>query len=262
MAHAGDDELAQQAGPNESDVRAVEDAGLRGSLMSLSQLATGQLSLDETLTHVATFAVQAVPGADGAGLTLLERGSPNTIVATAAFVSDVDDVQYGLGQGPCITAAAQAETVIARSLGADQRWPQFGSKVARMGVHSALSLPLITLGGVVGAVNIYARAKGVFDDRAAQLGEIFAKPAAVAVQNAQVLAETKRIAEQLHRAMANRAVIERAIGIMLSRSGGNAEGAMVRLRKLSQHEHQKLHQVAQGIVDDAVRRAEVRHQGQ
>ena len=41
----------------------------------------------------------AIPGADGAGLTLLEDDQANTIVATAAFVSEIDDIQYGIGQG-------------------------------------------------------------------------------------------------------------------------------------------------------------------
>ena len=59
----------------------------------------------------------------------------------------------------------------------------------RLGVHSAVSLPLITPDGVIGAMNVYARAKYAFDDRAAELGEIFAVPAAIAVQNAHVLAQ-------------------------------------------------------------------------
>ncbi len=64
------------------------------------------------------------------------------------------------------------------SLGAGARWPQFGSRVARLGVYSAVSLPLITPTGVVGALNVYAHAKHVFDERAAELGELFAVPAA------------------------------------------------------------------------------------
>ena len=41
--------------------------------------------LEELLTAVAGFAVRAIPGADGAGLTLLEDDRANTIVATAAL---------------------------------------------------------------------------------------------------------------------------------------------------------------------------------
>jgi AmiR/NasT family two-component response regulator len=54
-------------------------------------------------------------------------------------------------------------------------------------------------------------------------------------------------------------VIERAIGIMMSRSGGTEAEAMDRLRSLSQHQHEKLPVIAETIVQEAVRRAGARH---
>jgi len=239
--------------------RGLGQDDLRDSLIALSHLSTGRAGLKETLTRVAELAVQAIPGADGAGLTLLEKDRSDTIVATAPFVSAVDAVQYGLGQGPCISAAAKATTMRSGSLGGDSRWPQFGSKVARMDVHSALSLPLVTSDGVVGAMNVYAHAKQAFSDRSVEVGQLFAVPAAIAVQNAQVLAQTKRLATQLQEALSTRAVIDQAIGILMSRSGVSADEAFSRLRTLSQNQHQRLNAVAQSVVDQAVRRARSRH---
>src|SRR5687768_9230141 len=132
---------------------------LQDSLSRLAKLATGLLPLEDSLTRVAQFAVRAIPGAEGAGLTLLEENRSDTIVATADFVTQVDDIQYSLGQGPCISAAADQQTVMSGSLGGDQRWPQFGSRVARLGVHSVVSLPLVTNAGVLGAMNVYAHQK-------------------------------------------------------------------------------------------------------
>jgi ANTAR domain len=54
-------------------------------------------------------------------------------------------------------------------------------------------------------------------------------------------------------------VIERAIGIMMSRSGGTEAEALDRLRSLSQHQHEKLPVIAETIVQEAVRRARARH---
>jgi GAF domain-containing protein len=245
--------------PRSEDQRYAEDQDLSESLAALARLGSGQMGLEDVLTRVATYAVRAIPGADGAGLTLLEEDRADTIVATAPFVTEIDDIQYGLRQGPCISAAAEARTVMSGSLGADQRWPRFGGRVARLGVHSVLSLPLVTPDGVLGAMNVYAHDKNAFDDRAAELGEIFAEPAAIAVQNAQVLAQTRRLAQRLHSALETRGVVDRAVGILLSRSGGTAEEALERLRTLSQHEHHKLPLVARQIIDEAVRRAEARH---
>ena len=125
-------------------------------------------------------------------------------------------------------------------------------------MHSVVSLPLIAPDGVVGAMNVYAHDKNVFDERAAELGMTFAAPAAVAVQNAHALARTRRLAAQLQTALEARGVVDRAVGIMMSRSGGTVAEAMDRLRELSQGEHRKLAVVAQHIVDEAVRRANAR----
>ena len=74
-------------------------------------------SLESLLTRVATYAVQAIPGADGAGLTLLEQDRADTVVATAPFVSEIDAIQYGIGQGPCISAAAEGAARALRVVG-------------------------------------------------------------------------------------------------------------------------------------------------
>jgi GAF domain-containing protein len=249
------DETAEQA----AERRSTEDEDLRESVMGLTRLASDRLPLEDLLTRVATYAVQAIPGADGAGLTLLEQDRADTIVATAPFVTEVDDIQYGMKQGPCTSAAREGQTVMSGSLGGDSRWPRFGGRVARLGVHSVVSLPLITPDGVVGAMNVYAHGKNVFDDRAAELGEIFAAPAAIAVHNAHVLAQTRRLANQLQSALEIRGVIDRAVGIVMSRSGSTEREALERLRSLSQQEHRKLAEVARQIVDEAVARARARN---
>ena len=237
----------------------VED-DLQASVTALSRLAANRLGLEDLLTEVATFAVRAIPGADGAGLTLLQDDRSDTVVTTTDFVREVDDIQYRLGEGPCISAAEQAQTVLSGSLGADPRWTRFGGRVARLGVHSALSLPLVTPDGVVGAINVYAHAKHAFDSHAARVGELFAVPAAIAVQNAQVLDQTRRLALQLEHAVQTRGTLERAVGIIISRTGATPDEALARLRRLSQTEHRKLNAIADSIVEEAGRRARARNQ--
>jgi len=254
--------VTSSARTTSSEAHDEQEDDLHAAIAALSRLATGKLVLEDLLTEVATFAVSAVPGADGAGLALIEADRSDTVVTTADFVQQVDDTQYGLGQGPCISAAREARTITSGSLGADARWPLFGGRVARLGVHSALSMPLLTPGGVIGALNIYAHDENAFDDRAARLAELFAVPAAIAVQNAQVLDQTRRLASQLEHAVHTRGTIDRAVGIIISRTGVTPDEALARLRSLSQTEHRKLTAVADTIVEEAARRARARHQGE
>ncbi len=236
-----------------------QDDDLAVSLSALAGLSAARLSLEDLLTQVATFAVRAIPGADGAGLTLIEEGRTDTIVKSAPFVREIDDIQYGLGQGPCISAAKEATPMRSGSLGTDHRWPQFGPRAGRLGVHSVLSLPLISAESVVGAMNVYAHSQDAFDERAVQLGQLFAVPAAIAVQNAQILAQTQRLAAKFQSALTNRAAIDQAIGIIMSRSGVTPEEAYSRIRLLSEHQNSQITAVADGIVREAVRRARARH---
>ena len=236
----------------------MDDDDLEASLAGLSGLLTGQQPVQETLIHIAEFAVRAIPGAEGAGLTMLEDDRPQTVVASAEFVHAVDDVQYGLGEGPCLLAVETRTTQTTGSLGGEPRWPRFGPRVGRMGVHSVLSLPLLLPDRVVGALNVYAHAKDAFGSEAVRIGELFARPAAVSVHNAQILAQSQRLAEQLGAALVNRAVIDQALGVIMSRTGATSEQAFDRLRAMSQSQHLKVAEVSRVLMDEAVRRARAR----
>ena len=97
--------------------RATADAAdLRASLADLAGLVSGGAGLDGLLGKVAVFAAHAIPGADGAGVTLLRVDeSDNRVEALAAshpFVSQIDEIQYvTVKEGPCITAALERRTV-------------------------------------------------------------------------------------------------------------------------------------------------------
>lgn len=152
---------------------------LRDSLTGLAEILTATQPLTETLLQVAAFAVSAIPGADGAGVTVLERQGPDTMVASDDLVRAVDAEQYGIGEGPCLLAVETRATQRSGSLARESRWPRFGPRAGGLGVHSALSLPLLVAGQPVGALNVYGRAHDAFDEQSAFIGEEFAKPAAV-----------------------------------------------------------------------------------
>ncbi len=234
------------------------DKELGKSLSALASLVLFPQPFEDTLTEVAGYATSAIHGADGVGLTVLESARDDTIVASEGFVRDVDALQYGIGEGPCLLAVEDRAVQMSGSLGGEQRWPRFGPQAGRLGVHSALSLPLLLNDRVVGALNVYGRTHHAFDTRSVRCGEQFARCAAVTVANALLLEESRRLAEQLDRALISHRIIERAIGIGMSRTGSDAVEAFERLRELSQASGTKLVDVASQIVDSAVGRARAR----
>lgn len=242
--------------------READEVDLYASLRGVAGIVAGAQGVIDLLHEVAEFSAQAIPGVEGAGVALIDvdgKSRVQTWAATAVLVHEIDNVQYGeLNEGPCITAMQTQRTVVSGSLGSDSRWPRFGGRVARMRVHSALSLPLIVGDQVIGAINAYAKGRDAFGEHAVQLGSQFAGTAAVSVYNAQLLAKAQERTSRLQRALDSRAVIDQAIGIIRSRSGVGAEVAFDRLVRTSQAENIKLQVIAQRLVEEAVRRARAR----
>ncbi len=235
------------------------DAGLRG----LAGMVVGAQGVIDLLRDVAEFATQAIPGVDGAGVALIDPqhgiSSVRTLAATELLVHEIDTVQYDeLHEGPCITCMQSRRPTVSGSLGSDGRWPRFGGRVARMRMHSALALPLIVGEQVIGSINAYAKGRDAFAEHAVRLGSQFARPAAVSVYNALLLANAHERTLRLQRALDSRSVIDQAIGIIRSRSGGSADEAFERLTHISQTENIKLYAVAERLVEEAARRARAR----
>lgn len=241
----------------------ARESDLNAGLDGLAGIVAGAVTLDQLLGQVAAAAMRALPGADGVGISLLRLDQADrvqTLAASHQFVREIDAIQYeAVNEGPCITAAAQQRPMRTGDVGADSRWPRFGPRVGRLGVHSVMSLPMLMPDGAgVGAINTYSRARDSFDGHAVQVGLLFAAAAGLAVHNAQVLAQAQSRVAHLQAALGSRAIIDQAIGILRSRSGGSAEEAFARLRQLSQNENSKLSLVAERVVEDAVRRVRAR----
>ncbi len=243
--------------------READEVDLYAGLRGVASLVAGARGVVDLLSDVAEFAARAIPGVDGAGVTVIDlsgdRPSVKTWAVTAQFVEDIDKLQYvDLREGPCITCMRTRRPTVSGSLGSDSRWLRFGGGVARMGVHSALALPMLVGDQLIGAINTYARSRDAFGAHAVELGSQFAGPAAVSVHNGQLLDHAQERTKQLQTALGTRAVIDQAIGIIRSRSGVGADEAFDRLVRLSQAENVKLYALAERLVDEAVRRAKAR----
>lgn len=101
---------------------------------------------------------------------------------------------------------------------------------------------------LIGALNVYSRRSEAFDEDDIRAGQTFAAYAAVAVANADSFASTAEMAENLRHAMASRATIEQAKGILMARGGVTPEQAFEMLVRASQRENRKLRQVATELV--------------
>ena len=128
----------------------------------------------------------------------------------------------------------------------------------RLGLHSALPLPLLLPDRVLGAMNLYAHDRDAFNTHAIGLGEAFAGPAAVSVANAQTLAQAQRLVASSSRRWSAGLRSTRPSVVVMSRNGVNAAEAFARLRTISQTRQVKLVDVAHQLLQELTSRARER----
>jgi GAF domain-containing protein len=234
-------------------VRAPDAAIPHDALVALSTYVLESGSLDELLLRVCTLTVDVIDGADEASVSLITDGNPVTFGATSSLPAAVDERQYETGSGPCLDAARGNQPVIVADVREDERWPEVLKAMTAEGVLSSMSVPLPIQGRSIGALNVYARWANAFDKASIAVGEQFASFAAVAVANAVSYTNASEAAAHMQAAMASRAIIEQAKGVLIARLGCDADRAFQLLVQQSQHENRKLREVAVETVARASR---------
>jgi GAF domain-containing protein len=226
---------------------------LERSLMELSTFLVTDRSVGDTLTRVASLAVESLPPAMFAGITMLVDDRVTTQAFTDPTCPDIDQVQYESGRGPCLESFRRGTTIIVDALVGDDRWPEFATVAVDHGVRSTMSLPLLSGEGAFGALNFYGGHDRAFGDTEAATGQVFATQAAVVLTNAQAYWGARLKSEHLQLALESREVIDMAKGIIMNAVGCSPDRAFELLVEQSQQENRKLREVASDIVARARR---------
>ncbi len=232
----GDPVLAQAA-------RLMDE--LAGTLASMEDLPD---YLDR-LCHGVSLAID---GCDAVGVTLVMDDRPRTAAYTTAVTLQIDAVQYSVGDGPCLDAFRNRRENLVDLSVAEQRWPMFTAAAEDDDIKSLLAVPLISGGQALGALNLYAYAVRAFDATDITLVRMAAARAADAVASVVALVGARELAAQMESAMASRAVIEQAKGIIMGRRGVDEATAFEILRQQSQDTNVKVRVVAEQLVRGAV----------
>ena len=221
------------------------------ALAALSRFLVTDLSVGETLHRIAAITIEAISGAEIAGMTMLgEDEQPTTAVYTDEGSPEIDTGQYESGRGPCLDAWRRKEIVRVDDMerGAEH-YPEFAALALSHGVASTLSLPLVSGGTGIGALNLYARQRDGFSPDDEVIGTELAATAAVVLANVAAYWTAFDLGQQMNEAMQSRAVIEQAKGMLMAQSPDlTPEQAFDMLRRASQRENVKLREIAERIV--------------
>ena len=240
--------------PNLSKSQPRSSAQVPSDAQRDDRRATSLLDLEEPLLELADLASHTVPGNDGAGVTRLQDGSP-VYRSSNGFARAVDRMQYRIGEGPCIDAVDQGCTVVSGTIGAgDQRWPKFTREAQSLEVRSVLSLSMTVADRVIGSVNVYSRRPDAFDDEAIAIGEQFAGPAASSLSTSHLVVQTLDAADFASYALAERATIETAVGVLIGLNRLSAAAARRRLVAMADESGVTLETAAEHVLAELARR--------
>ncbi|RAS64756.1 ANTAR domain-containing protein [Lentzea atacamensis] len=195
-----------------------------------------------------------MPGADLASVTLrTPDGHFHTPVETDPVAGTLDQLQYDLGEGPCLDAALGLGPGVAGSfdLAAESKWPRFGPAAAGYGVGAVLSttlLPNAELPLLSGALNVYSHRPRGLEEADEDMALLLATHASLALAHTQAVGAAELRAVHLRNAIDSRDVIGQAKGILMSRRGMSADEAFDVLRRTSQDLNVKLVQLAATVI--------------
>jgi hypothetical protein len=195
------------------------------------------------LRRIVTDAVALIPGADEGSISVVIARSRVTSQAPSGELPQrVDHLQEEVGEGPCLDAAYQHQTVRVPDMEVETRWPNFARRAAdEAGVRSMLSFQLYVEGDNLGALNLYAKSPNAFADESEAVGLIFAAHAAVAFAG-------QRKEDQLRRGIDSRDLIGQAKGILMERHKIDNDTAFRVLAKFSQDHNIRLQELAATVA--------------
>ncbi|QSR32741.1 antitermination regulator [Nocardioides sp. S5] len=199
---------------------------------------------DTRLQIAVSSAVSLMDGCDHAGFTVnLRSGLITRAASPGNVVSRANELQQELGEGPCLDALRDEETIISRDLSVEPRWPRWASLVHReLGVGSMMSLLVYTeKQRSFGALSLYAEQGHRFEADDWAIGQALAG-------HISVILTAEREIDQLGIAVHTRTSIGQAQGILMERLQLNADQAFDFLRRVSSIRNRKLADVAEEIA--------------
>jgi GAF domain-containing protein len=219
------------------------------ALERLGRIRLTDHSMRSLLGEVAELLKETLPGRPEASVTLLTGDRPSTAVFTGEPALTLDEAQYERGHGPCLHAAREGEAVEITDTRRDDRWPDFRPVAVERGCLSSLSLPLPLHEAVAGGINLYAREPHAFDEPSREFARRFASYAAVVAGNMLVYESAVDRARNLEAAIASRAVIDQAKGILMERFKLTPDQAFQALARVSMESNTKVRDVAARFVE-------------
>ncbi|MBY0289567.1 MAG: GAF domain-containing protein [Mycobacteriaceae bacterium] len=127
-------------------------------------------------------------GVDGAALAVLttSRGIRELVHATDAVAQQLDELQFVLGEGPCLDAYRWVQPQMCARIDDEnfqQRWPVFTAELATLGVLAVFAYPVPGRLRPLGVLELYRRTSGPLSEPEQQSAQVCAAALQTTLEN-------------------------------------------------------------------------------
>jgi GAF domain-containing protein len=196
-------------------------------------------------------ACPGIVGVNGAGVMLMSGEIPRGSLCTSDEVSQlIEELQYTLGEGPCVDAYQQDRVVAEPDLAAavTGRWPAFTPPALQAGARAVFGFPLRVGTVRLGALNLYRDCPGPLSGEQHADALVIADVAARWVLAAQAGAPLDAVAGELEAGADFHFVVHNAAGMVSVQAGISVTEALIRLRAFAFSSDRLLADVAEDVV--------------
>lgn len=198
-----------------------------------------------------------------AGLTLMTGRNSGPVCASDPRTSELDDLQFALGEGPSRDAFITGVPVTEPDLlvAPSDRWPHFTLPALESGTNGVFAFPLNVGAARIGVFTIYQDAAGSLTDEQTADSLVVAEVLAQTMLSVQARSAPGVLAADLHRDGAHRAQVHQASGMVAVQLGVDVTEALVRLRAHAFASDRPIAEVADDVVGRRLRLGDDRVDG-
>ena len=170
--------MSDSSNGDASDRGAAPDRNVDADTADAKRLVRGRDPLFLGIAAICDTATR-LTGVDGAALAVLttSRGIRELVHATDAVAQQLDELQFVLGEGPCLDAYQRVEPQMCADIDDDdsqQRWPAFTAELATLGVLAVFAYPVPGELRPLGVLELYRHTRGPLSDPEQQSAQLCA----------------------------------------------------------------------------------------
>jgi hypothetical protein len=191
----------------------------------------------------------------GVGLALMtDEGPAGTVAATDATALELEDLQFMLGEGPCVDASNTGRPVLQPDLSrtAPLRWPAFAAGAQSAGLAAVFAFPLQVGAIRLGVLDLYRTTVGVLSSEELADALSFTDAATTLLLHAQARDSRWRLPLDSLTVLDDRAEVHQATGVVSVHAEVTLQEALLLLRARAYAEQRPIGELAKDVLNGRV----------